>query len=618
MISIQNITKQYANQVIFNNITFNINSGERVGLVGRNGHGKTTLFRLIEGEDECDSGTISIPKDYKIGYLTQHIKFTMPTVIEEGCLGLPDDKKSEQWKVEKILSGLGFSENDMRRGPMEFSGGYQIRLNLAKVLAAGPNMLLLDEPTNFLDIVSIRWLVNFLNSWKGEALLISHDRMFMDKVVTHIVGIHRCKAKKIAGQTQKYYDQIDKEEDVYEKERLNEEKKRKQTEKFIAQFRAKARQASLAQSRIKTLAKQERKEKLESIADFSFSFNHAPCPGKYVQEARDISFSYNGKPPFLLDLLEFTVEKDDKICVAGKNGKGKTTLLKLLASRLQPVEGEIKSHPQAKIAYFEQTNTAYLGDDKSVEEEIMSAGQNIDRKRARDVCGAMMFSGDLALKKIASLSGGEKCRVLLGKLLLKPANLLMLDEPTRHLDMQSCDTIADAIKSFPGAAIIVTHNEYILHKIATKMIIFSKGNVFLFRGTYEEFLDQVGWEDEENPATNNKNKAKKRGDGKKSSRKTRAEFYAWRSKTLSPFKKKIESLEKTIEKIELDLYGNTQAMIKASENQDAAAIAKLGKEQKELRNCIDDLYDCLEETTIEFEKESVCFELEDREFLNEK
>ncbi len=618
MISIQNVTKQYANQVIFNNVTFNINSGERVGLVGRNGHGKTTLFRLIEGEEECDTGTISIPKDYKVGYLSQHIKFTKPTVIEEGCLGLPDDKKNDQWKVEKILSGLGFSENDMLRSPSEFSGGYQIRLNLAKVLAAEPNMLLLDEPSNFLDIVSIRWLENFLNSWKGEVLIISHDRMFMDKVVTHIVGIHRCKAKKIAGQTQKYYDQIDKEEDVYEKERLNEEKKRKQTEEFITKFRAKARLASLAQSRVKALEKQERKEKLEGIEDFSFSFNHSPCPGKYAQEARNISFSYDGKEPFLVDNLEFTVERDDKICVAGKNGKGKTTLLKMLASKLQPISGEIKSHPQTKIAYFEQANTVYLDDTKSVEEEIASAGENIERKRARDVCGSMMFSGDLALKKIAALSGGEKCRVLLGKLLLAPSNLLMLDEPTRHLDMQSCEAMTDAIKSFPGAAVIVTHNEYILHKIATKLVIFSKDKVSLFRGTYEEFLDQVGWEDEENPAPTNKNKPKKSGDVKKASRKTRAEFYAKRSKILSPFKKKIESLEKTIEKLELDLAGNNQALIKASEDQDIAAITKLGKEQKELRNCIDDLYNDLDETTTDFEKESANFEQEEKEFVNEQ
>ncbi len=228
MISVLNLTKQFVTHIIFDNVTFNLNSRERVGLVGKNGHGKTTLFRLLTGQEQYDEGTIKIPKDYRIGYLNQHIHFTRPTVLEEGCCGLPESQKEDDWKVKKILSGLGFLESDFHRNPSEFSGGYQIRLNLAKVLVSEPNLLLLDEPTNFLDIVSIRWLTNFLNSWRNEVFVISHDRGFMDNVTTHIIGIHRSKIKKIKGSTEDYYDRIAKEDEIHEKRRLNDEKKRKQ------------------------------------------------------------------------------------------------------------------------------------------------------------------------------------------------------------------------------------------------------------------------------------------------------------------------------------------------------------------------------------------------------
>lgn len=196
MISVQNLSKRYIDQVVFDNVTFSLNSRERMGLVGRNGHGKTTLFRILTRQEQYDDGNIAIPKNYRIGYLSQHINFSKQTVLEEGCCGLPDDQKADDWKVKRILSGLGFSDNDFHRNPAEFSGGYQIRLNLTKVLVSDPNLLLLDEPTNFLDIVSIRWLTNFLNNWRNEVIIISHDRGFMDSVTTHIMGIHRCKIKK--------------------------------------------------------------------------------------------------------------------------------------------------------------------------------------------------------------------------------------------------------------------------------------------------------------------------------------------------------------------------------------------------------------------------------------
>ena len=615
MITVQNLSKQYGSHIIFDDVAFNLNSRERVGLVGKNGHGKTTLFRLLTGQEQCDEGIIKIPKDYRIGYLNQHIHFTKPTVLEEGCCGLPANQKEDEWKVEKTLSGLGFLESDFQRNPSEFSGGYQIRLNLAKVLVSEPNLLLLDEPTNFLDIISIRWLANFLNSWRNEVVVISHDRSFMDNVTTHIIGIHRYKVKKIKGSTEDYYDRIAKEDEIHEKRRLNDEKKRKQAEQFINTFRAKARHASLVQSRIKTLEKQEIIKKLEKIPTFSFSFNSAPFRAKYVQEARNTTFSYNGHSPYLFNQLGFAVENRDRICIIGQNGKGKTTLLKLLAGKLLPLEGEVKNHPQAKIGYYEQANTASLNDKLTVEEELSVNNSNIDRKRIRDICGAMMFSGDSALKKIRVLSGGEKCRALLGKILVAPSNLLLLDEPTHHLDMQSCEAMIDAINTFEGAVIMVTHNEYILHRIANKLIVFQHDRAFHFQGNYSQFLEQIGWDDQESIKFGKK--SPKRGGksvkvvNRKDTRKVRAEFVTRRSQTLTPYKKKIKELEKQIEEMEQQLHNDNQSLIKASREQDRNTITALSRSVKQTQAGIDTLYKQLEETTERYEQEKLAFEQEE-------
>ena len=615
MISVQYLSKQYTDQVVFDKISFNLSPRERVGLVGRNGHGKTTLFRMLIGQEEYDEGIIAIPNNYRIGYLNQHINFSRPTVLEEGCSGLPDGQKADDWKVKRVLSGLGFSEDDFNRDPAEFSGGFQIRLNLTKVLVSDPNLLLLDEPTNFLDIVSIRWLTNFLNNWRNEIIIISHDRGFMDSVATHIMGIHRYKIKKIAGITQDYYEQVSMEDEVHEKQRLNDEKKRKQAEQFINSFRAKARHASLVQSRIKSLEKQEVLKKLEKITTLSFSFNAASFPAKCIQEAQDITFSYNGMHSPLINHLSFSVESNDKICIIGKNGKGKTTLLKLLAGSLSPREGKVRNHPQTKIGYYEQANTASLNNNLSVEEEISSGISSIDRKRVRDICGAMMFSGDSALKKIEVLSGGEKCRTLLGKLLVTPANLLLLDEPTHHLDMQSCEAMMDAIDNFAGAVLMVTHNEHILHRVANKLIVFHHDRVFPFYGTYSQFLDLIGWDDQEGitikKQSSGQQEKPKKSLSMKDKRKVRAEFIARRSKTLTPYQQKIKEIERTIVELEQQLHNDTQALIKASHEQDGNAISKLSKSLKQTRTQTDTLYKELEDTSEKYEQSKLAFEEEE-------
>ncbi|TGN17588.1 ABC-F family ATP-binding cassette domain-containing protein [Leptospira idonii] len=497
MIKIFGLNKSYGKQVLFEDLNFAINRGERIGIVGRNGHGKSTLFQIILGSVEPDSGTITVPKNYKIGHLQQHLHFTMPTVLEECALGLPEGEEYETWKVEKILSGLGFSEKDMERNPSEFSGGYQIRMNLAKLLVSGPDMLMLDEPNNYLDIVTIRWLEDFLKSWEGEVVLITHDRSFMDSVVTHVVAIHRTKAIKVQGDTDKLYNQINQEEEIYEKTRLNEAKKRKQEEIFIAKFKAKASFASRTQSRVKKLEKQGEMKALENIEDLELYFNSASFGANQMLSAENISFSYDGKGPLLIDDFSISVGKRDRICIIGKNGKGKSTLLKILAGELSPVSGNVSKHPVLKEGYFGQTNKLSLNENATVVEEIMSADKSCTEGKSRNIAGGLMFSGDTALKKIKFLSGGEKSRVMLGKILVTPCHLLFLDEPTNHLDMQSCDSLIEAIDEFDGSVVMVTHNEMHLKAVATKLIVFDNNQITVFDGSYDDFLSDVGWSDED-------------------------------------------------------------------------------------------------------------------------
>ncbi|PKL38335.1 MAG: ABC transporter ATP-binding protein [Spirochaetae bacterium HGW-Spirochaetae-1] len=497
MIKISGLNKTFGGQVLFDDLSLSINRGEKIGLVGRNGHGKTTLFQMILGNVEIDSGNINVPKNYRIGHLEQHLRFTQPTVLEECSLGLPAGEEYDTWKVEKILSGLGFSESDMERDPAELSGGYQIRMNLAKLLVSDADMLMLDEPNNYLDIVAIRWLEDFLKSWDGEFILITHDRSFMDSVATHIVAIHRTKAKKIEGDTDKLYTMINQEEEIYEKTRLNEAKKRRQEEIFIAKFKAKASFASRTQSRVKKLEKQGEMKALEEIEDLDLYFNSAHFAAGQMMAAEDISFSYNGKEPFLIKNFSIAVGKRDRICIIGKNGKGKSTLIKLLAGELIPVSGEIKKHQSLLEGYFGQTNKLDLNDNRAVFEEIKSADKSCNDFRARSIAGGLMFPGDNALKKIKVLSGGEKSRVILGKILVTPCHLLFLDEPTNHLDMQSCDSLIEAIDDFDGSVIMVTHNEMHLRSVATKLIVFDNDRISIYPGTYDDFLTDVGWADED-------------------------------------------------------------------------------------------------------------------------
>ncbi len=626
MLKINNLCKSYGGQILFEEVSFNVNPKERIGLVGRNGHGKTTLFRLILSLDSADSGSINIPKNYRIGYLKQHLDFTCDTILEEACLGLPEGQEHNAWRAEKILFGLGFSTADLNRPPSEFSGGFQVRLNLTKVLVSDPDMLLLDEPTNYLDIASIRWLERFLQAWKNELMLITHDRSFMDKVTTHTLGIHRKRVRKIEGNTAKLYEQMATEEEIYEKTRLNDEKRRKEVELFISRFRAKARLANMVQSRVKTLKKQEQKNKLDKIEALEFSFKFSPFSAKIMMDVRDLAFRYPGQSSHLFSGLNLTIAKDDRICIVGKNGEGKTTLQKLLAGALKPIDGEIRPHPLLKRGFYEQTNTAELDLNRTVEEEIAYASENCTHQMARDIAGAMMFSGSGALKKISVLSGGEKSRVMLGKLLVSPCHLLLLDEPTNHLDMESCDSLMAAIDAFDGAVVLVTHNEMFLHTLATRLVVFDRGRHTVFEGSYQRFLDDVGWESddavrrrsvgkqiqvgESSAATTEGVGFKEPGSAapdRKTLRKKKAELVQQRSRKLKPLESRIVELEASIEEAEEEMGRLNKGLIDASTSGDSEQIADLAKKQRYLQVQLDGQYAELDRVTLDFEQQEAEF-----------
>lgn len=588
MLQISGLSKSYGARTLFEDVTFSLIPGERLGLIGRNGSGKSTIFRLILDQETPERGTISLPRGYRVGHLAQHLEFHQENILKEVCLGLPEEERDQEYRGEIILAGLGFSEADMLKPASKFSGGFQIRLNLAKLLLSEPNLLLLDEPTNYLDIVSVRWLTNFLREWKNELILISHDRLFMDSVTTHTMLIHRSGIRKIPGGTEKLYQQVIQDEEVYEKTRINEDKKRRDLELFISRFRAQASKAAQVQSKIKSLEKMGKKEELSAEESLDFRFCEALFPGKTVLEAESLTFGYPGGPT-LIDNLSFNIGIQDRIGIIGKNGKGKSTLLKLLTGELTPLAGKIRTNQNASLGYFGQTNIARLSPRLTVEEEVYQANQRLHRTKVRAICGTMMFEGDDALKKISVLSGGEKSRVLLGKILALPTNFLLLDEPTNHLDMDAIESMMESLKDYHGAVVIVTHSELLLRELATRLIVFQGERPEVLNYGYDYFLEKFGWGDEDEMSASSKKKPKpatanteNRGDSKE------------QHKALRQVERLISASEQKICAFESEVKSAESELEKASAASDIQTITRVSFRLKELQEKIDSEFNELE------------------------
>jgi len=588
MIELSNVSKSYASNELFSELNLRLNSGNKIGLVGRNGSGKSTLFKLILGEEQADSGEVMIPKNYKIGALKQYFDFTEKTLVDETALALAEDDKFSIYKVEKILFGLGFSQEDLEKEPKSFSGGYQIRINLAKLLLTEPNMLLLDEPTNYLDILSIRWLKAFLKSFEGEVILITHDRDFMDSVCTHTMGIIRRNAYMIAGGTQKFYEQLASNEEHHEKQKIAQDKKIKELEEFIAKNKARASTAALAQSKVKILEKMDILEDIGYDATLKFDFNFKDTSAKFLLEVKDVSFGYT-KENILFKDISFALQKGETLGIIGKNGKGKSTLLNVIAGELKALSGTCEYHTSTVFGHFGQTNISHLNLNNTIMDEIHSTNVKLPESQIRGICGLMMFSGDNAKKKISLLSGGEKSRVMLGKIIAKDVNLLFLDEPTNHLDMDSIAALTKAIKAFEGSSIIVTHSEELLRAVCDRLIVFANDGADYFNGTYDEFLEKIGWDDD----IVETKKEKKPNVNKKEIKKLRAVVVQEKSKATAPLKKEVQVQEEEILKLETLLDEAQNELTRLTSKGDNHALTEMSKNIAKYEKQIEEKFEVL-------------------------
>jgi len=597
MIQLKNLSKHFGEKTLFTDLNFILAQGQRVGLVGRNGTGKSTLFKLILGEEHADEGEISIPKGYKIGALKQHLEFSEKTLRDETALALSEEDKYSIYKVEKILFGLGFSYEDLEKNPLSFSGGYQIRINLAKLLITEPNLLLLDEPTNYLDILSLRWLKAFLKDFDGEVILITHDRDFMDSVCTHTMGIIRQSLFMLEGDTHKFYAQLEANDEHYEKQKESQDKKRKELEEFIAKNKARASTASQAQSKVKLLEKMDEMSSQVEESTLKFDFNYKDTPAKVLLDVKDLSFGYT-QDNILFKNISFSLKKGETLGIIGKNGKGKSTLLNTIAKELTPLSGTIDYHVSTSFGHFGQTNIAHLNPNNTIMDEIYITNSKLAESTVRGICGSMMFSGDDVKKKISLLSGGEKSRVMLGQIIAKDVNLLFLDEPTNHLDMQSIDSLTKAIKNFAGSTIIVTHSEKLLRDVCDRLIVFSKDGAAYFDGTYDEFLEKIGWDEEEI-----EEKVKKEPKvNKKENKKLRASIIQERNKLTTPLKKEVEKLENQIMELEDKIEKEQAELIQASNAGDNSKIIELSQIVLRYEKEVEELFEKLEISQLKFDE----------------
>ncbi|MEE2743281.1 MAG: ATP-binding cassette domain-containing protein, partial [Bdellovibrionota bacterium] len=424
-----------------------------------------------------------------------------------------------------------------------------------------------------------------------------------------VLGISQRKIKKIKGTTKTFYDRIEQDNRIDEKTKENQLKKKEHLESFVNRFRAKASKAKQAQSKMKQLDKLDIRDDYVSEEYLGFRFPYKDCPSKNFLKVEDFHFSYK-EGIEIIKGFNLMVRKGDRIAIIGKNGKGKSTLLNLLAEELTPSRGQLSPHPALERGHFGQTNIKRLTETNTIVDEIYASNTDLSQSSVRGICGTMMFSDDLANKKIAVLSGGEKSRVLLGKILATPTNLLLLDEPTNHLDMESVDVLIDQINDFKGASIIVTHNEQLLRKFAKKLIVFHQEKVEVFEGDYDEFLEKIGWEDENNFGAVSENNRKSSW---KNNKKLRAEIIKERSKVLGPLKKESEKVEEDICAFEALLSKKNEEIISLSSGGEGQKISLLSKEVKMLENKVDNLFLRLEELTELIENRQKDFEAQLKE-----
>lgn len=532
MISINNLSVAFGGESLFDHVAFIINDKDRIGLTGKNGAGKSTILKIIKGLHKPDEGEVILPDGFTVGYLPQEMETrSQRTVLEEAKTAFHevvelekkiheyeqeittrDDYESKSYQrllrnhgetleryhlsggqavqvdIEKVITGLGFEREDMTRKLTEFSSGWQMRVEIAKILLQRPNLILLDEPTNHLDIESIQWLEEFLSTYNGAVILVSHDRAFLDNVTTRTIEISM---GKIFDYKANYSGYVEMREERLESQLAtysNQQRQIRQIERFVERFRYKATKSRQVQSRIKMLEKIDLVEidKLDE-SGIHFRFPPAPHSGKIILEANRLTKDYPQKR--VLDSVSFSVIKNDRIAFIGKNGEGKTTLSKIIACHLEHT-GQLKFGHNVVTGYYAQEQSDYLDPEKTVLKTIDDIAVGDIRPRIKTILGGFLFSGDDTEKKVKVLSGGEKSRLSLAKLLLTPTNLLVLDEPTNHLDMRSKDVLKNALLQYNGTLIIVSHDRDFLQGLTNRVFEFRHGTIKEYIGDIYDFLEQ--------------------------------------------------------------------------------------------------------------------------------
>ena len=524
MISISNLSFLIGSRALYDEADWHIKPGDRVGLIGANGTGKSTLLKLIVGDYSPTSGTISMAKDIKIGYLNQdllsydshhailHVAMEafarqnqlhdeiqallkkMETDYSDDILNKLSDKQHEfealdgyniEYRAHEILAGLGFSDADQQRPLNTFSGGWRMRVMLAKILLQTPDILLLDEPTNHMDLPSIKWLENYLGSFEGAIVIVSHDRYFLDKIVRKTVESRKGKLTVYAGNYSFYLEEKELRAEIQRGEYKNQQAKIKQEERLIERFRAKANKAKMAQSRIKAL---DRLERVEDVDDdnpmVNFSFKFSKPSGRHVVRLENVSKSYPNVD--ILAHADAVIEKGDKIALIGANGKGKSTLLRIIAGT-EAFDGKCETGHNVSTTFFAQHQLESLHLDNTILGELQSFAPKHTDTELRSLLGCFLFTGDDVFKPIRVLSGGEKSRVALAKSLTTDANFLILDEPTNHLDIQSVNILIQALQQYEGTFITVSHDRYFLDNVANKIWFIEEEKIKEYPGTYAEY-----------------------------------------------------------------------------------------------------------------------------------
>ena len=602
MLNAHQITVSFGGETLFDSISFRLGKGDRVGLIGKNGAGKSTLLRLMAQENTPTSGSFALEKNCKIGYLPQDLDFEHGrTVLEEAYLAFEEIKAIEQRQeaihhfmettqdfesqsyfdqldelnelttryemiggyhyqaqTEKILLGLGFSMQDLDAPTDTFSGGWRMRIELAKLLLRENDILLLDEPTNHLDIESIIWLEQFLKKFKGALVLVSHDRMFLDQVTNRTIEIVQQRIfdfKKSYSNYMIFREELRTQQLAAQK---NQEKEIQQTEKLIERFRAKASKASMAQSLLKKLDKIERIEiDPEENKKIKFEFTVSHQPGKIILQTHNVSKAYGDKQ--VLQEVNLEIERGEKIAFIGQNGQGKSTLAKIIVSEIS-YEGKVQLGHNVQLGYFAQNQSTYLNGEQTVLESAEESATPENRTKVRDLLGAFLFPGEAVDKKVKVLSGGERNRLALCKLLLQPFNVLIMDEPTNHLDIASKNVLKEALLKFKGTLILVSHDRDFVQGLCEKVISFRNQEVKPFLGDINAYLEEKQLsslkELEKGPEKTEQAPTKTTEDDYKKQKKARAS-----EQKIFKIEKQIVRLEKELKEIDFELEINYEQTI---------------------------------------------------------